>query len=751
MFSSGKTDLATIPIPMKKNNGLIANKIDPHHSMMQDNFIRHYNRVDINLLNCNPDPEILAIDISADYLNYFTPGTPAGGISEVHYFQKVLYKNIYPGIDLEFLCAANENKSSGFKYNFIIHPGANINDIQLAYAGAADTWLQDNLLMIKVQSGTFAEKIPKSYWKNSGEIVSVKYSSAGKNVFGFSFPGKRSDDDLVIDPNPCLMWGTYFGGPGRDIGTALVLDPSNNILITGWTFSLTNIASSGTYQSQHAGYDDAFIAKFNPTGSLRLWSTYYGGVNADEARDLSLDSYGNIFVAGITSSTSGIATAGSYQTTYGGGAGDVFVSKFNPAGTALLWGTYYGGLYVDQGMGIATDANDNVIFAGNTVSTNAIATTGAFQSFYGGGMNGAFVAKLDSSGSSLLWGTYYGQGGDLWCYAFAVDSADNVFISGVTRCLYGISTPGAYKDTLTGAYDAFIAKFDPTGSTLLWGTYFGGESFEDAWGMALDRNDNVLIAGITSSTTGIATPGAYETSHSSGNIFVAKVKSSGDSLIWGTYYGDTTNNNVQCLALDASGYVYVSGFTSTLTGIATPGAYQTAFAGGNADAYVAKFNPACSSLEWGSYYGGTGDDFSSDIVVDASANVFLLGVTTGADGIATPGGFYNTYQGGTEDAFVIELSCNPNPASINSIDTKGEISIFPNPNNGSFTVAFPSAASGTIARIEIYDVFGRYIYEYELPQNSATTIINTQLGNGVYLYMLINGSENSSGRLVIVK
>lgn len=628
-----------------------------------ESFTRHYHRVDINLAGCNTDAQIVGEDKLEAYYNYFTAGTPEGGVSNVHCYGKVIYKNIYPNIDLEFTTRPATGNVP-VEYNFIVHPGGNPANIKLAYYGANKVKLDSNKLVVSVAAGSFTENIPSSYLKDTKQAVAVNYVATGKNTFGFSLPDSvipplEGGEALIIDPTPCRNWGTYYGG-GNEFAWGIALDAADNSYITGATASATNIATAGAYQTVFAGSYDAYVAKLNPTGTALIWGTYYGGAGDDRSYGIALDAANNIFITGYTGSNANIATPGTYQTVYGGNTYDSFVAKFNSTGTALLWGTYYGGSGVDESQGIAIDAADNIFITGYTTSTNQIATAGAYQ-LVGDATNGdAFVAKFNSTGTSLLWGTFYGGANLEWARGISLDALDNVYIVGYTASPTQIATAGAYQTIFAGGQDAFVAKFNPTGTSLIWGTYYGGTGTENGDAITLDAAGNIYITGSTASLAGIATPGAYLTvGNASGLAFVAKFNPTGTSLIWGTYYGGTLTAFGSCIVLDAADNVYIAGTTQSVAGIASVGAYQTVF-GGLIDCFVAKFNPTGTSLLWGTYYGGAKTDQAWAITLDAADNVYVLGFTNSTGGISTPGAYRVGYIGVfSVDAFVVEFGCNP--------------------------------------------------------------------------------------------
>jgi len=319
----------------------------------------------------------------------------------------------------------------------------------------------------------------------------------------------------------------------------------------------------------------------------------------------------------------------------------------------LAWATYFGGSAFDVGWSLATDGPGNVYMSGATSSTSAIATTGAYQTTFGG-VEDAFLAKFNSTGS-LVWATYYGGTGADGGEAVAADgSGNNVYMAGFTSSTSGIATPGAYHATYGGGMmDAFLAKFTSTGS-LVWATYYGGSNQDAGVGVASDASGTIYMAGYTSSTSGIATPGAYQTSFAGGteDAFLAKFSSTG-SLLWSTYYGGNGDDLGYKTASDGTGNVYITGNTSSLSSIATPGAYQATYGGGSADGFLAKFN-STGSLLWATYYGGSGGDDAAGVATDGSGNVCITGGAGSSSAIASPGAYQATY-GGMSDAYIAKF------------------------------------------------------------------------------------------------
>jgi hypothetical protein len=379
------------------------------------------------------------------------------------------------------------------------------------------------------------------------------------------------------------QWATYYGGSQDDMGISCAVDASGNVYMIGSTSSTSGIATAGAHETT---VNDGFLVKFNSSG-VRQWGTYFEG----NGNACTTDASGNIYIVGLTNSTSGIATAGAHQTVMSG-SGDAFLVKFNSSGVKQ-WGTYFGGASsgasgMEKGISCATDALGNVYMVGQTPSTSGIATTGAHQTIYGGGSCDAFLVKFNSSGV-MQSGTYYGGAGVDIGYSCATDATGNVYLAGDTQQEFlpassGMTTIGAHQSAYGGGYsDGFLVKFDSNGLRQ-WGTYYGGSLLDVSFSCATDASGNVYMSGNTQSSSGIATAGAHQTTVN--DAFLVSFNSSGVRQS-GTYYGGIKN---VCTS-DASGNVYMTGYTQSSSGIATAGAHQTAKGNsGYSDAFLVKFS-----------------------------------------------------------------------------------------------------------------------------------------------------------------
>jgi hypothetical protein len=311
-----------------------------------------------------------------------------------------------------------------------------------------------------------------------------------------------------------LVYSTYLGGNNLDVGYAIAVDNGGDAYVTGFTTSVNFPSISGVFQTVKpsvSGLDSIFVTKLNPTGTGLVYSTFLGGSANEIAYGIAVDAGGNAYVTGSAQSTNFPTTAGAYQTTKPSPAyqDTVFVTKLNAAGTGLVYSTFLGGSGSETGYSIALDPGGNAFVTGNTSSTDFPTTAGAFQTAGGGGID-AFITKLNSTGTSLVYSTYLGGTGEDGACAIVADSSDNAYVTGYTYSANFPVSGGAYQSVNGGGEDGFVLKLNPTGTILVYSTYLGGSNSEIGRGIAVDSGGNVYVTGNTESTNFPATAGVYQ-------------------------------------------------------------------------------------------------------------------------------------------------------------------------------------------------------------------------------------------------
>ena len=472
--------------------------------------------------------------------------------------------------------------------------------------------------------------------------------------------------EFLVHPraDPSKISISVEGGLGlRMVNGALVLSTSIGDLVDS-----APIAYEVTGASVKCGFAVRGVASYgfecetwDPSQSLIIdplvYSTFVGGSTYEVGYGLAVDASGNAYVTGITSSPDFPVTPGAFDTSYSGI--DAFVAKLNPTGTALAYATFLGGSSAEQGLAIAVDLAGNVYVAGMTWSTDFPTTPGAPDSSFNGGVDG-FVAKLDATGATLMSGTYLGGSGEDDPFALAVDASGSVVVAGRTDSGNFPATPGAFDTSFNGWTDGFVARLNAAGTLFTYVTFLGGWSIDYVAGVAIDSGGQAVVAGRTDSFDFPATAGAYDPSYNdNGDAFITKLTATGSALGFSTFLGGTGQDEAWGFTIDSSGALYVCGDTVSNDFPATPGSFDTTFAGGG-DAFVAKVTGTGASLVYATYLGGASEDRANTVAVDGSGNAFVVGETTSADFPTTPGAFDSSYGGsaGLFDGFVTEIDSN---------------------------------------------------------------------------------------------
>jgi hypothetical protein len=319
----------------------------------------------------------------------------------------------------------------------------------------------------------------------------------------------------------------------------------------------------------------------------------------------------------------------------------------------LAYSTYLGGSSGDAVAGIAVDAQGFAYVAGTTTSGDFPTTPGSFQPVSPGNYN-AYVAKLDPTGSALVWSTYLGGSGYDGAAGIAVDAAGHAHLTGFAYSPDFPLTPGALDPT-PGI--GFVAKLAPSGAALVYSTYLGGDGLTSPRAIALDASEHAYVAGVTASADYQTTPGAFQPDLAGGDdVFVAKLDPSATALVYSTYLGGAEHERPGAgsgIAVDAAGAVYLAGKTLSSDFPVTPGAFDVDWNFGE-DAFVAKLDPAGAALEYSTYLGGSGENDGRAIAIDAAGHAFVAGVTYSIDFPTTPGALQPAF-GGIQDGFVAKL------------------------------------------------------------------------------------------------
>jgi hypothetical protein len=587
--------------------------------------------------------------------NYLRGRDPSNWITGVPNFSQVVYRNLYDGVDLTF----HASREGELEFDYLLEPGVDPSGIRLAYSGADALHVdRTGALVLRAGGGRIRQSPPIVFQTLNGERRQLKASHVlhGANEVGFELKGYDPRAALLIDP--VLTYSTYLGGSQDEFPIWSDIDDDGNFYVTGVTSSPDFPTTSGAYQTDYAGGDDVFVTKLNRSGSGLLWSTYIGGTSFDVAIGLDVDRRGNVVVTGATGSTDYPTTPGVYQRDFAGGEADVFVTKLHRSGSRLLYSTLLGGSAEEAGFISFFDEDGNAYIEGETASADFPTTSRAFQTTYGGGPFDGFVTKLNRNGSALDYSTFIGGEGYDGAHDGWLDEDNNFYIDGPTESANFPTTPGAFQRTLNGPSDAFAAKLNPRGTAVHYSTYLGGSGFEDVTDMTIDRFGNAFVPGITDSEDFPVTGGAFQTTF--GGVtdgFVAKLNRRGTGLEYATYLGASDFEIAGGVRVDRKGDAHIPGITSSPDFPVTADAFQGAYGGGPADAFVVRLNRKGSRLKFSSFLGGSGDDGSAGAGewLDDEGNFYVPGATDSPDFPVTSGAFQQTNNGGY-DVFLVKIA-----------------------------------------------------------------------------------------------
>lgn len=704
----------------------------------QKEYKRWGHRVGYKLIGNNAVVNTESKQKQQGYYNYLIGNDPSKHASNVGLYKEAVVKDVYNGIDMRYYF-----DKGLLRYDYVVHPGANPSQIHFSLEGTEKTYLNEKgELIFTTCFGEVKNADLYSYQQQDKKPIATQFTKHGES-WTFALGSYEKSQTLIIDP---LIYSTYIGGSNQDLSKSIALDISGNAYITGRTISANFNITTGAFQSTFAGTVDVFVTKLNNTGTALIYSTYIGGSLDDEGNSIALDTLGNAYITGFTSSPNYDITAGAFQTTKSGST-NVFVTKLNSIGTALIYSTYIGG-GDDVGYSIALDAFSNAYITGNTQSSNYDITAGAYQTTFAG-YSDVFITKLNSAGTALIYSTYLGGSNYEKGRSIALDAFGNAYITGYTQSQDFDTTSGAFQTTHAGGNkDVFISKLNSTGTALIYSTYIGGINDDDASSIALDSYNNAFITGANGGFYPI-TAGAFQTTPLSGtNPFISKLNSIGTSLIYSTYLGGSYSGYGTAIALDALGNAYITGYTSAIDYPVTAGAIQATFtgiAGGPWDVFVSKLNSTGSTLMYSTYIGGNNVDFGKSIALDDSGNAVITGYTQSPDYDTTTGAF-QTINAGTYNIFVSKIGIS-GTSSISEITKNDWFAVYPNPSQGIYKLDFKNTITEPLF-IEVFDIKGQLINTKPVSNSNS---INLDISNepaGVYILKVKANHTQEAVRLV---
>jgi hypothetical protein len=490
-------------------------------------------------------------------INYIIGRDPSKWHTNLPTFARVRYRSLYPGVDAVFY-----GKHGEIEYDLLLAAGADVRKIRISLEGAQSIRLASNGdLVVRLQNGEVRQHRPNAYQEIAGQRhrLTSHFVMYANRTIGFEIKGRDPNIAMVIDPRLSystyiggsvddsvnsvavdqfgrayatgsttfgfptknafqgnqvgidafvtkffatgagLIYSTFLGGSGRDVGAAIAVDRFGSVYVAGETFSADFPVTSGAFQRTNHGGGDAFVTKLNPSGSSLAYSTFLGGNTFDEVSALALDSAHRVYIAGTTCSTD-FPLRNAFQSTSNNADcffnnavffSSGFVTRLNASGTNVEYSTYLRGSVNDHVAGIAVDGTFHAYVTGATASADFPTTSGAFQRTLRGEIN-AFVTKFSADGRSLVYSTLLGGSGAPQTFsgdqaqAIAVDSSNRAYVTGGTTSPDFPTTPGAFQRTIRGTTNAFVTKLQIDGAGLIYSTFLGGHFSTQGNSIAVD-------------------------------------------------------------------------------------------------------------------------------------------------------------------------------------------------------------------------------------------------------------------------
>jgi hypothetical protein len=563
-----------------------------------------------------------------------------------------------------------------------------------------------------------------------------------------------------------LAWCSYLGTDVSENALAVAAGVDGTVYLTGYSTSPGFPTSQGAYDTSYSnGGSNAFVTRFSPYGPELVYSTYLGGggyiSDTQEGWGLAVDASGNAYVTGATSTSAFPVTTGAFDTSFNGQS-DVFVAKLNVKGNELRWGTFIGGSQLENAWSLTLDGDGNVYVSGSTKSDDFPATPDAFDTTHQRGNYDAFVAELSNDGSELLFATYCGGSGWEHGQDIAVDADGRIYLAGRTGSGNLPVTPGAWDESLGGAADGFVARFDPSGSEAGYITYLGGGDWDQIEGIAVDDEGCAYLVGYTKSTDFPTTPGAFDEQHGgdSDDIFVTKLNPEGTDLVYSTFLGGSNGDYGHGIAIDGTGRACLVGETKSNDFPTTPGAFDETYNGGFDDAFIAILNPDGSDLTYATFLGGGNGsgDRGNDVAIDRQGMACAVGRTNCSDFPVTTGSYDDDYNGGW-DIWVAKLSLGLTSVPLTESSPAGPETFVlhpnrPNPFNAATEIVYELLADQRVA-MNIYNIRGQQVAVLvNADQAAGRHVVHWTpdgLASGVYFCRLQAGSSARMQKMILLR
>ncbi len=646
-----------------------------------ENTMRYGHVVKMAFEGSNPNAACRGNEQKPGYLNYLKGNESKKWVSHVPVYGQIEVLQAFEGISVKYYF-----DNGHLRYDFYLQPGADLSLLKFSLDGYNALEInEEGELQIETSLGlvTHGGLYAYQFYDGAENEVVCRFIENLDGTLGIKADNYNPDVELVVDP---LVFSTYLGGNADDIARSVKQAHDGSIISSGFTYGQDFPVTPGAYQTAPNSSTDMFITKLTPDLSDLVFSTYIGGNDLELLYDMSLGNDGSIFITGWTSSSNYPVTPNAYQPAHGGGSDDAFVTRLHPDGGSLVYSTYLGGSDFDYGTKIVVNDNFEAIVLGTTASQiNFPVTPGALQAEYGG----AFLSKFNSMGTELvysatidgignngmtvdeegkvyiagsaheynfpitpgafqetcpqsggcasivvinpnataiLYSTFLGGNNSDEARAITLANSGDAVVGGYTQSPDFPVSPNAFQTSHSGFLDIFVARLNPTLTTLVWSTFVGGFSAEMCNGIVLDNTENVYFTGHTQSYNYPVTPGAFQSTGVSYSAIISKLNSDGTSLLYSTYLGGNNDDRGFSIDLVQNDQVVIAGSSSSSDFPVSPDAYQINHQG-NIDAFVTRLITSNCAMT---------------LLAEINAHVSCNG---GSNGIATiePSGGYPPY------------------------------------------------------------------------------------------------------------
>ncbi|MDO9000389.1 MAG: SBBP repeat-containing protein [Bacteroidota bacterium] len=533
----------------------------------------------------------------------------------------------------------------------------------------------------------------------------------------------------MVAQSPTWQWAKSAGSTGSEAAMGTALDASGNLYVIGWYTSINLTFGSITLTNPGVGTGDIFLVKYDATGNV-LWAKTFGGTEGDIGNGIAVDASGNIYITGWYASPT-INFGTTTLTNAGSASSDVFIVKLNPSGNEI-WAKSVGGSATDRGYGITLDASGNVFTTGGFSS--ATINFGSGNLTNAGATNDFFITKHDSNGNNLWAKNAGGTNADVG-YSAATDSLGNVYATGVfssSSINFGL---GALNNSTSGTQDIFVVKYNGSG-TAVWSTRAGGSLDDTGNGIAVKKNSVFVTGGFSSASITFAATSLNNNTTGTSDVFLTKFDLNGN-MIWANRYGDADSEAGNCVSTNAGGSAFVTGFY--ISNSINFGSFSfTNPSPGYRDLFVTAHGPNGNVAWAATALGGSYDEVGNSIAVNNNGTEIYVGGMFNSPSVSF--GANSIFKGCGDDVFVAKL-LGSSSVGFKEEFIKNQLTVYPNPNEGKFTV------NGD-GQIILYNSLGEILLTENL--NSVNYFDFSSQAKGVYLYRVISEKKAvHTGRIIV--